>query len=87
MGTLLITDNINTTSTPGIRHGNKLLKLIMLAFVLVSITLMSSCFVGGPPPRMGHVRSVEINDSHDNGNHGHQGGGHHDNGRHHGHDK
>jgi hypothetical protein len=86
MGPLIITDNRKTKETPGIKCGNKLLKTIMLVFVLVSITLFSSCFVGGPPPRVGHVRSVEIN-TNDNGNSGHHGGSHHDNGWHRGHRK
>jgi hypothetical protein len=66
------------------RQGSRFLKLILLVFVLVSITLLSSCFVGAPP-RMGHVRSVEINTPNDDGNRGHHGGEHHDNGRHRGH--
>jgi hypothetical protein len=72
-----ISENKITTSK---RCGNRLLKFIMLVFVIASLTLLSSCFVG--PPRMGHEGHSENYGHHDNGRHN-GGGAHHGGGEHH----
>jgi hypothetical protein len=82
MGTLIIADNRKIRIKTVRRTGNRLLKFIMLLFVLVSMTLLTSCFIG-PPHRMGDDRHAEYREHHDDGNRGHHGEGHHDNGEHH----
>jgi len=73
-------DNLKNKKTSVKKYGNKLLKILMLAFVLFSITLLSSCFV--VPPGMETRKSTHY--GHDNRNN-HE--GQHDNGHHRGHQK
>ena len=87
MESLIKFDNSKNNTTPEKRVGSKVLKLIMLIFVLVSITFLSSCFV--PFPDREYEHHGENSEHHDNGNrgnHGNHGGEHHDNDEHHGHE-
>ena len=70
----IIKAGISRNKTTSKSYGSRLLKFILLVFVILSITLFSSCFIG--PPRMGHEEHSE--------NHGNRGYGHHEGGEHHG---
>lgn len=73
-------DNLKNKEKSVKKCGNKLLKFLMLAFVLFSITLLSSCFVVTP----GMETRKGAHYGHDNRNNH---AGQHDNGEHRGHHK
>ena len=65
---LLQADKSNNKETPIKVGTSKLLKSILIIFMLLWITLLSSCFVSGP----GHARHGNMNERHGHGErHGH----------------
>jgi len=70
----------NNEEIAGKSGAGKLVKSILVIFMLLMITLMSSCMIPGPGP--GHERHERSNERHgNNDNHGH--GDRHDDNDHH----
>ena len=77
---LLQADNSNNEEIAGKAGAGNLIKSLLVIFMLLMITLMSSCMVPGPGP--GHERHGRSNERHgNNDNHGHD--DHHGNDDHH----
>ena len=71
---LLQTDKSNDEETPVKTGSGKLLKSVLIIFMLILITIMSSCFVR-TPGHEGHGDRHHDNEHHDNEHHDNE---HHD---------